>query len=197
MWPWEHLAFGYLLYWLTYHGLFRERVTGSAALLLAVGTLLPDLIDKPLLWSLHLLPGGVLAHTLVVAVPLGLLVIVIASRLGSVWSGIAFAIGYWSHLIGDVIYPVVLGKGLAYRFLLWPFVPHEPTIRGDFFGNVVFYFTRYSTELMTSRGLVYFSMELTGLSLAILLWLVDGRPGVGTLMRLVRPSIQVGSNKQR
>ena len=58
MWPWEHLAFGYLLWslWLRARG--RSLPGDWEALVLVFATQLPDLVDKPLAWQLGVLPGG-------------------------------------------------------------------------------------------------------------------------------------------
>jgi hypothetical protein len=57
MWPWEHLAVGYLLYSVScvLWGRYPTRI-GVAAL--AFGTQFPDLVDKPLGWWLGVLPSG-------------------------------------------------------------------------------------------------------------------------------------------
>ena len=65
MWPWGHLAVGYLVY----SGLSRwrfGRLPGSVATLaVALGTQLPDLVDKPLAWTVNVLASGrSLAHSL-------------------------------------------------------------------------------------------------------------------------------------
>lgn len=190
MWPWEHLAFGYLLLSFVQHVLVRDRVSGNDALLLAIGTQFPDIIDKPLAWSLHLLPAGVLAHTIVIALPIVIAAIALASLLGRFSVGIAFAIGYLSHLVGDIVYPLFLGQELKFGIVLWPFVPHTPPDRVDFIENVVFYFQRYTTHIMSPEGLIYLSLEVSLLSLALLVWIIDGRPGVDELKRMFAPIFQ-------
>jgi len=51
MWPWEHLAFAYVLVSGYYRLAWRSRPTDAAAIVIAVGAVLPDLIDKPLAWG--------------------------------------------------------------------------------------------------------------------------------------------------
>jgi hypothetical protein len=93
-----------------------------------VATQLPDLVDKPLAWSLHLLPSGrSLAHSVLVAVPLVLLVWVVASHRGHGRLGVLFAFGYLSHLYADY-YRVVLHVPaeqwpLRLAGLYWPLLP--------------------------------------------------------------------------
>ena len=48
MWPWEHLAFGYVLYSLGVRTLRGRTPRGPPVLVLAVATQVPDLLDKPL-----------------------------------------------------------------------------------------------------------------------------------------------------
>ena len=70
MWPWEHVAFGYVLYSLGSHAIRREPPAEWTVFALGLGTLVPDLVDKPLSWSLGLFPTGYsVAHSALVAVP--------------------------------------------------------------------------------------------------------------------------------
>lgn len=63
-----------------------------------VGSLAPDLIDKPLAWVLHVIPGSrYLAHTLAAALLLSALVGVLLGRR----TAAGFAVGYLGHLAGD------------------------------------------------------------------------------------------------
>jgi membrane-bound metal-dependent hydrolase YbcI (DUF457 family) len=63
-----------------------------------VGTLVPDFIDKPLAWVLHVIPGGrYLAHSLTAA----LLLSAVLGRLLGWGTAKGFAVGYVAHLLGD------------------------------------------------------------------------------------------------
>lgn len=76
MMPWGHAAFGYALYSLGHRAWTRAPPSGKAVLAALFGTQLPDLVDKPLSWGLHLFPQGYsVAHSVFVAIPIGLLVI--------------------------------------------------------------------------------------------------------------------------
>ena len=97
---------------------------GGASLALVVGTQVPDLVDKPLAWSLGVLPTGrSLAHSLLVGPVLVGLAVLLAWRYRrhTVWP--AFAVGYLAHLAGDALYPALRGEFASLGFLLWPVVP--------------------------------------------------------------------------
>lgn len=182
MWPWEHLAVGYLFY------SFLTRVrTGSppdwmAALVLAFGTQFPDLIDKPLAWELGLLPSGnTLAHSLFTALPLSVLVLVLTKHRGVPRLGIAFTVGYLLHLPGDVFYPLLYGNKPWLDFLLWPIVPaHGGNVPG-FIYELRHLIEKTVRLLSSSSGRLYLALEGGLLSLAVAVWYVDGMPGVGVI----------------
>ena len=182
MWPWEHLAFGYLLLSVPHRALTRRPPGDRAVLALVVGTQFPDLVDKPLAWSLGVLPSGTsLAHSAFVAVPVVVLVLVVARRTGWADAGVGFAVGYLSHLVGDVLYPVMIGRAPGYGAVLWPLVGTAPsesvglwTRFVDLFGNLLVY-------LATPAGVFYLVLEAALLGGALAVWLYDGAPGVGAL----------------
>lgn len=58
MWPWGHAAIGYLLFSMDTRLRYGRRPGGPATILLFFGTQFPDLVDKPLAWTLPLLPSG-------------------------------------------------------------------------------------------------------------------------------------------
>jgi len=179
MWPWEHLAFGYLLY----SGSVRLRRTGPptdvAVILLLFATQLPDLVDKPLAWTLGVLPTGQsLGHSLLFALPFIGLVSVVARRFAAPEYAIAIAIGYLSHLAGDVVYWVFRGGGLTVGFLLWPLVPARPVGPMGFFTKFTELLATFLAFLATPLGRSYLLLESAFLGAALLVWLVDGRPGL-------------------
>ena len=133
MWPWGHAAIGYLAYlgWtLLRH---RDWPSRTGVLTVLVATQIPDLIDKPLAWTFHVLPSGrSLGHSLLFAVPLLLVGTLSLERLDRAELRTPVVIGYLSAILTDV-------PGAAYRghvhdatFLLWPILPSpeydiEPT----------------------------------------------------------------------
>ena len=123
MWPWEHLAFGYLLFSVIGHLRPRFDPDDRAAVALLVFTQFPDLVDKPLAWVLGVFPSGQsVAHSVFVAVPVAAAALVVGGRSGRAVGGLAVAVGYLSHLIGDLAYPVLTGGRLRFDPVLWPVV---------------------------------------------------------------------------
>ena len=183
MWPWEHLALGYLLYSLSVRSSRRRPPVGLGVLALAFATQFPDLIDKPLSWTFHVLPSGLsLAHSLLFAVPASVSVFLVAWWRNVSHVGAAFAIGYFSHLLGDAIYPYLLGRALPPRFLLWPLYSREATVDSALF-QIIELAAVFVDFLGTPRGKLYLLFELVLLTSALLLWLFDGHPGLPSSSR--------------
>lgn len=183
MWPWEHVAFGYLLYSLGTRLVEREPPAERDVLVVVAATQLPDLIDKPLSWGVHLFPSGyAVGHSVFVAVPVGLLAAKVADRYGERTAGIALLVGYWSHLLGDVLSPLRTGGSLSFRRLLWPVVEAHPYATDLGLGRALVYLSRLPTHLSTigsvDVALFYVSLPL----FTVVLWLADGAPGVALLV---------------
>lgn len=183
MWPWEHLAFAYLLYSPAVRARGGSPPGGAAVLALAVGTQFPDVVDKPLAWGLGVVP--VLTHALAVAVPLVAAGVLLARRRGRTELGVAFGVGYLSHLAGDVLYPLLTGGPPGGAFLLWPFVDLPAAGRPGLVASVAYYFRRYVAFLSTPYGRAYAAVEVVFLVAAALAWVRDGAPGVGELRATV------------
>ena len=175
MWPWGHLAFGYVLYSVLVRVRWGRAPDGSAALGVAFGTQFPDLVDKPLAWSLHVLPSGrSLAHSLLIATCLIALVGLYCRRRGRPELAVAFGVGYLSHLVGDAIGPFLTGEYAYAFFLAWPLAPLPPY--GDE-GGVLSHFA--------SIEFTPFFLVQVGVSLSILgLWVFDGAPGLARVRSL-------------
>lgn len=184
MWPWEHLAFGYVLYSGGVHLWHRRPPTDEAALVLAFATQLPDLIDKPLAWAFHVLPNGLsLAHSLLFAMPFLLIVAVITDHNGVPEWGIATVVGYLSHLAGDVLYFVATNGYVNAGFLLWPLIERPVENPPGLVRRVQDLFASFLGFLETPAGNVYLVVSIGALVAVFALWMYDGLPGFGYVTR--------------
>lgn len=172
MLPWAHAALGYLLYsaysrWTTGH-----PPIGLTVFALGFGTQFPDLIDKPLAWSVGLLPyGRSLSHSLFALIGL-LIVLNVLFRYPDQRALItAFGVGHLSHLIGDGIGPALSGDYAALGYVLWPLttVPN-----GESRSFIEFFLTLEVTPMVLGGVL------LTAVS--GVLWVYEGLPGVKDLL---------------
>lgn len=181
MWPWGHLAVGYLGYVFGWRR-SRRAPEGPSVVVLVVATQLPDLIDKPLAWSLGILSHGrSLGHSLLVVSLLILCIFAVAKRTDSKPLGNAFAFGYLSHLLGDALYPILNGEWDSLSFLLWPILTMEeyetnPSI-----------FSHFLTLNPTPSVLFEIGLFLT----AILVWQLQHRPGIAYLWKQVETVTQI------
>ena len=177
MWPWEHLAFGYLLYSLARRAR-GDLPTGAAAVALGFGTQFPDLVDKPLTWTFGLLPGGTFAHTVFVALPVVAVALAAGRRVGRPHVATGFSVGYLSHLLGDVVYPIVIGDALNPGRFFWPLLPNTPSPRPGLLENFLYYFGQFQSHIGSPSGWVVVAFELALLAAAAGLWVADGAPGI-------------------
>ncbi|PSP76130.1 metal-dependent hydrolase [Halobacteriales archaeon QS_3_64_16] len=185
MWPWGHLAVGYLLY--TAFVRMRERQAPSewAALAVAFGTQFPDLIDKPLAWWLGVLPSGrTFAHSVLTALIVAALVYALARRRNATGLAIAFVVGYLSHSFADALLPLLQSHTEYVAYLLWPLL------------GLPFYQTE--ATVLASVGsfdlTVYGVAQLGLVLLALVVWVLDGAPGLHTLGRLFGIGEERGSD---
>ncbi|UPM42882.1 metal-dependent hydrolase [Halocatena salina] len=182
MWPWEHLAVGYLCYSLYCRTRTGAPPDGWGTIALAFGTQFPDLVDKPLAWQFGLLPSGnSFAHSVFVAGVFSALVLVISNHRDVPQLGIAFVIGYLLHLPGDVLYPLVYGNGPWTEFLWWPFVSVDAGGTLGVLSKVTDLVERTGRFFMTPAGRAYLGAELGLLLSTAVVWWFDGRPGVGVV----------------
>ncbi len=172
MQPVVHLAVGYLCY-AAYTRLHHGREPADLPALVAVFAAgLADLIDKPLDAAGVVPVGRTIGHSLLFVIPLVLLVWIVASRRDRRLLGVAFAIGYLSHVATDIPWHVLSGDFDELGFLLWP-VTEMPAYTGV-------------KPLGTVAGIEITTLWLEAVILvaAVACWWMDGRPGVG----LFRPS---------
>lgn len=183
MWPWEHLAFGYVLYSLFVRVRYRRTPESVPAVTAAVASVLPDLIDKPLAWTFGVFASGYsVAHSVFVGFPVILLVTAVLWRRGATATGQALVVGYASHLVGDVIYPALIGNSVTISPLLWPLVstPAAPTA-GVFLERFGYYFARYLRIMLSPEYQIYLFFQIALALLVFGLWVRDGTPGLAAL----------------
>lgn len=177
MWPWEHLAVGYIAYSLLCRARGRDPYVGEVVAI-AIGTQFPDLVDKPIGWGTTLLPSGTsLAHSVFVAIPLSLAVVLLARRRGHPQLGTAFGIGYLLHLPADVLYGGMLGDDILIAKVLWPFVTGEITEPTPLIGRSIELAGKTAAVATAPGGYRLILFEICLLSVATALWWSDGSPG--------------------
>ncbi|KAB1185106.1 MULTISPECIES: metal-dependent hydrolase [Haloferax] len=186
MWPWEHVAVGYILVSL-WARVTNRRLDGRIVLAVVLGTQFPDLIDKPLAWSLDVLPSGIsVAHSIFVSVPLSVLVVLVARRFKMTAVGVAFALGYLSHIPADLFYSgFFFGNYGALQSFLWPISYGPPSSAAGLFSQTWYYLSRFLVYLRRPEAWAYILFEVALLGSAFGLWLSDGKPGVELVKRSV------------
>jgi hypothetical protein len=180
MWPWEHLAVAYVAVSLWFRVTGR-RVDTAAVLAVGAGSQFPDLVDKPLAWSVGLLPSGTaLTHSVFVAVPLAVIVWQLAASRGRAGTGLAFGLAYLLHLPGDLAYGLLTtGGAVPWSAVLWPLIPAATAgPPAGLLTETVYYLSVYLGYLSDPRAVPYLLFEAALLSTAAWLWVADGHPGV-------------------
>jgi len=179
MWPWEHVAVGYLLYSGYVHFRYGESPSTLPALAVGFGALFPDIVDKPLGWTFELFPSGVsVAHSVFTATVLSLAVGALLGRVGYRSVGTGFNVAYLAHIPADAVYQVVLGNPLRVEAYLWPLVVIQSAGQGGFLDNALYYLVRFVVFLGTPRGLFFLFLEVALLGATLLVWIADDRPGL-------------------
>jgi hypothetical protein len=178
MWPWDHLAIGYLAYAAGVRVRRGGAPSSRAAVAVALGSQFPDLVDKPLAWSLGVLPSGTsLAHSLLFALPVCWLVGSFARRHGAGDAGVAFAVGYLLHLPADAVYGFLLGGSVSVGFFFWPLVPAIDRPPVGLFTRTGELFEGFLRIVATPAGLRYLALDVLLFATAVGVWLRDGTPG--------------------
>jgi hypothetical protein len=179
MWPWEHLAIGYLVVSVATRVGWGRSPGDAVVLATALGTQFPDLVDKPLGWVLGILPGGTnVAHSVFFAVPMVLLVWTLAWRTRWRAMSVGFGAGYLAHLPGDVLYPVLLGSEAKWEMLVWPLAGASAGDTVAVGPYVMELFAAFLRQVGSASGAWYLALELLLVGLALALWIDDGRPGL-------------------
>jgi hypothetical protein len=183
MWPWGHLGVAYLLYTSVIRLQYKHPPRDGPLFALVFGSQFPDLVDKPLGWTVGVLPGGrTLAHSLLFATVVVTVAFIVASRYQHRELATAFSIGYLSHLLTDLPPSVLRGNLSEASFLFWPLLD-QPDYPGA--ESIIERFLRYS---MGAFEWVQLGLFLT----TVLVWFIDSQPGVslvrGHLTRVISSS---------
>lgn len=186
MWPWSHAAVGYLCYSIGTRLVGRRPTTGPTVAVL-FGALLPDLVDKPLSWVFGLVPQGyAVAHSVLLAVPLGIAALVLADQYDRRLLGIAFVVGYWSHLLGDVLFGVLRSNPHAFGRVLWPIVTlpayEQPVLTR--LGDYISVFTGFQST--DDAMIVILGASVVYVTIGV--WIFDGRPGLAPIRQALERS---------
>lgn len=118
------LAVGYLCLSLAVRARYRVPPRGPTALAVAVGTQLPNLVDKPLAQRFGLIPSErSLAHSLLFLAVLAAIAWAIAARYDRRLEVSTFFGAYLSHVLTDVFPAALAGEWANLGSLLWPITP--------------------------------------------------------------------------
>jgi hypothetical protein len=187
MWPWGHLAVGYITYATYTRYRHDAHPTAAPVVVLTLATQLPDLVDKPLAYSVGVLPEGrALAHSILVAAPLCALALAVARRRDG-WrarSGVAFAMGYATHLLGDAVRSLLALDSRGLTFLAWPILPPPDYDTTSFDGHVEQF--REATTRLAGGELTPFATEWLLFALMVGLWLWHRAPPLGATLVALR-----------
>lgn len=185
MWPWEHAIVGYLTYSLFSRLVYREPPGGLEAFAVVFASVLPDIIDKPLAWEFGVFEAGyALGHSIFFAVPLSIVVGVLAHSAGRSRTGLAFGVGYLLHLPSDVLDTYVRGGEANFELMLWPVETVEPGGESQgFVGEFVRLFGQYSQEFLAGDLSTYMWFQVGIAVFAALVWLYDGAPVLRECLR--------------
>lgn len=176
MWPWEHLAAGYIVYSLGKRLFDSPAPDRTEIVVLAFATQLPDLVDKPLGWGTELLPSGIsFAHSYLVALPTVTAVYLASRGFDRPQIGLAFATGYLLHTPGDILTRYVLNGELIVEALVWPLAAAPQSGTRPLVGWTVELWFSYLDTLRTPAGQAYLLIEIALLGGAVLVWLADRR----------------------
>ncbi len=195
--PWEHAAIGYIGYSLLVRLLYRDTPTSREAAVVIFTSLLPDIIDKPLAWQFEIFASGhALAHSVFVAFPLSVAVLLVAYWRGFPRVGVAFGTGYLLHLPADVIPQYFLTGELQTNRVLWPLQQGGPGYDSGFSSelreNFIAYFQWMSTEFLSGNPDPYLFVLLSLGAFGLVLWIADGMPIGRELYTLCREKLTGG-----
>lgn len=185
MWPWTHLAFGYLSHSVATRVTLGRRPTDAPVLIALVASLLPDLVDKPLAWTFGVTTSGFgPAHSILVGFPL---VVLVAVFLWWTWRltehAIALGAGYSSHLVGDILFESVEGGRFVGSVVLWPLGPPRNEANAGALAQTIHYLLTFAGRVRDGEATGYAFATLAIVLGVAVLWVLDGKPGIPWLRR--------------
>ena len=188
MLPWGHLAVGYLLYTVLARVRWRRPPRDSATVALALGTQLPDLVDKPLNWWFGVFDGRGAAHSLLVITAFCALAVAASRRYGGTDTVGPFALGLYTHPVADAWQALLTGQFEDATFLVWPLLG-VPTYPKDSISDhttawlaELRLFSTAPVEALTTP----FGVQVGLFTVLVIVWVLDGVPGVRTPVRVLR-----------
>lgn len=187
MMPWEHAIVGYITYSLFVHAVYREAPTAAGTLIVVFASVLPDLVDKPLGWEFGVFQTGyAIGHSIFVAVPLAILVGVLAYTLGASKLGWAFGIGYLVHLPADVVLMSLWLGHFPFSRILWPIRTAGPPPGEGLQDGIIVAVGKY-IQVFTETPQSPYAMFVMGLTVfVVVLWVADGMPVARELIARLR-----------
>lgn len=169
MQPYVHLAVGYLCY--AWYCRWRyDRVPGEGAVLVTLlGAAVPDLVDQSLAATGATSVTRRVGHSLLFGGPLVAAVGAVSIRRGRRVLGVAFAIGYLTHLAADAPWHLLAGDFHELGYLLWPITDMPP------------YSGVKSLGSLGGVDITTLWLEVVVLAAGIVRWIRDGTPGLGSI----------------
>lgn len=184
MWPWEAPVFGYLCYTVYTRLRYRSRPEGWPVLVMAVGSIVPDLIDKPLHWQFGIFSSGyALGHSIFFGAFVTAVGYAWAKRRGVPRLGTAFGFGMVTHEIGAALEHVVAHGHLWFgiEHMLWPIYRVPSSSTAGFWPTTLHYLAEYLYAIVTLDPKPYLIMILAILAIVVPIWVYDGLPGLREL----------------
>lgn len=187
MLPWGHLAVGYVVYSLGVRLWRRRGPEGAPTIALALGTQLPDLVDKPANWFFDVFDGRGAGHSVFVVVPFCALILVLAHRRDRGALGVALSVGLLTHLLGDAWRGLFEGELVAEApYLFWPLLDAPTYEKDSLMDHLQEWFAILQTAQYRSLGELLttsFGLQFAFFVLLVGMWAVDGFPGLGLVWR--------------
>jgi membrane-bound metal-dependent hydrolase YbcI (DUF457 family) len=100
---------------------YRGRPSVKLVYVVFFGSQFPDLVDKPLATELFWIPNGrMFAHSLMIALPISIGVLLFVWRRDQLREGTAFVFAYLSHIVADFRQHLFQPNPTLHPNMLWP-----------------------------------------------------------------------------